>query len=83
MELDTVPKLRDAWYRLVGSESDDDGLTDQGENQDDVAFLWLTHGFRAAQNWLIDYGLDTWWRKRSAAFDVLSFSGSEIGRAHV
>lgn len=74
MELTSVADLRDAWYRLVGSESDDDGLTDQGENQDDVAFLWLTHGCRAAQNYLIDYGLDYRWRKRSPA---LSFQGSD------
>lgn len=73
MELDSVAKHRYAFYRLCGSKGDDEGLTEQGESTDDVAYLYLTAGYRRAQQFLLDEGL--WLRpKRSSA---LSWSGAD------
>jgi len=73
MELDSVDRIREAFYRLVGSNPDDQALTDLGEAENEVCDLALTIGFRAAQLWLLDMGYGGW-RKRSTA---LSFSGSD------
>lgn len=74
MQLDSVAKLKQAFYRLVGNVSSDPSLTRQGESTDDLAYLYLTRGFRSAQRWLIDNGMASYWRKRSSA---LSWSGTE------
>jgi hypothetical protein len=73
--LDTITELKAAFYRAVGSVSSDDALVEQGEAIDDVAYLYLTRGVRAAQRWLIDTGLGHRWRKRSGA--ITSWDGTE------
>jgi len=72
-DLDFVSKVRQAFYRLVGSLSADPALTIQGESTDDVAYLMLTRGSREAQRWMLDQGYEGW-RKRSSA---LTFSGAD------
>ena len=73
MELDSVAKIKYAFYRLVGSDTDDDALTEQGESQDDVAYLYLTRGCRKAQRVMLDARYNGW-RKRSAA---ITWSGTD------
>lgn len=73
MELSTVARVLAAFYRLVGTLSDDEALTEQGEATDDVAYLYLTQGTRDAQRWMLGMGYGGW-RKRSSA---LSFSGTD------
>ncbi len=73
MELDTVAKIVSAFYRLVGSVTADQSLTEQGESADDVAYLNLTRGSRSAQRWMLDVGFGGW-RQRSNA---LTFTGSD------
>lgn len=73
MELDSVAKVKRAFLRLVGTESDDPDLTLRSESTNEVVELALTMGFREAQRWMIDQGYRGW-RKRSAA---LSFSGTD------
>ncbi len=73
MELDTVAKIVSAFYRLVGSVTADQSLTEQGESADDVAYLNLTRGSRSAQRWMLDVGFGGW-RQRSSA---LAFTGSD------
>lgn len=75
MDLDSIAKVRYAFYRAVGSKADDDALLEQGESADDVAYLYLTRGIRAAQRFLIDAGLAHRWRKRSSA--ITSWSGAD------
>lgn len=74
MEYDTVAKLLLGFYRLTGAQSGDGSLTLRGESADDIGYLYLTRGARAAQRWLIDNGLEAYWRSRSSA---LSWSGTE------
>ena len=73
MELDSVDKHIEAFYRLVGTTSEDSALTEQGEATNEVAYLYLTRGCRKAQRWMINVGYDGW-RKRSSA---LSWSGTD------
>lgn len=73
MELSTVDRIKRSWYRLVGSESEDDALTNLGEDTDEVAYLALTDGSRRAQRWMLSNGY-VGWRQRSSA---LSFSGTD------
>lgn len=73
MELDTVSKVKQAFYRLTGVTSSDAALTEQGESTDDVAYIFLTSGCRQAQRWMLDMGYGGW-RKRSPA---LSWSGAD------
>lgn len=73
MELDTVLKHRQAWYRLVGTESGDQSLEEQDEATEEVAYLALTRGCRAAQRHMIRNGYGGW-RKRSSA---LTFTGTD------
>jgi hypothetical protein len=74
VELDTVAKLVQAFYRLVGMAASDPSLVKHGEDDDDVAYYYLTRGFRGAQRWLIDNGFQSYWRKRTSA---LTWSGSD------
>ena len=73
MELDTVAKVRYAWYRLMGSLPADYALQELGEGEDDVAYVYLTQGCRNAQLWMLDNGYQGW-RQRS---DALSWTGSD------
>lgn len=73
MELDSVALVREAWYRLCGTDADDDYLTAQGEGANEVAYLYLTRGCRNAQRWMLDMGSKAW-RKRS---DALTWSGTD------
>ena len=56
MELTTGAMALEAFYRLVGSESGDQELTRQGEDTDEVGYIFLTRGARAAQRWMIAKG---------------------------
>lgn len=73
--LDTITELRYAFYRACGTVSSDDALVEQGETADDVAYLHLTRGIRAAQRWLIDAGIGHRWLKRSSA--ITSWTGAD------
>lgn len=73
MELTTVALVREEWYRLVGTTPDDAALTDLDEDTNEVAYIALTRGCRAAQRWMLKMGYGGW-RQRSSA---LSFSGSD------
>ncbi len=73
MELDTVDKVKRAFFRLVDTESDDPELTLLGEGANEVCEILLTRGFRSAQRWMLEKGYQGW-RKRSSA---LSFSGTD------
>ncbi|KKL28084.1 hypothetical protein LCGC14_2378670, partial [marine sediment metagenome] len=66
MELDTTAKVRNAFYRLCGTESDDTELTLQGEGDTEVVDLYLTDGCRNAQQWMLDMGYGGW-RKRDSS----------------
>lgn len=74
-ELASVTEHVRAFYRATGALSGDDALIEQGEVADDVAYLALTRGYRAAQHWLIGQSAGERWRKRSAA--IPTWSGSE------
>ncbi len=73
MELDTVLKVQNAFYRLCGVESDDPELVLRGEGATEVVDLYLTDGCRNAQSCMLDMGYGGW-RKRS---DVLSWTGTD------
>ena len=73
MELDTVGKIRAAFYRLTGTLSDDGALFENSEAVDEVADIYLTRGCRNAQRWLLKMGYGGW-RKRTTA---LTWSGSD------
>jgi hypothetical protein len=74
MELTTVANHVAAFYRLLGTDSSDSALTEQGESTDEVAYTYLTRGCRNAQRYMLDkrYG---GWRKRSAS--ALSWTGTD------
>lgn len=82
-ELDSVTEIRRAFYRMVGMVEGDSSLTLRGEAAGDVADEALTYGARAAQLWLIDHGLDSWWRKRSGALPAWSGSEAADGGRYV
>lgn len=73
MELDSVSKVKFAFLRLVGTEADDPELVLHGESVDEVIYLYLTRGSRAAQRYMLENGYQGW-VKRSAA---LTWSGSD------
>jgi hypothetical protein len=72
--IDTIAELRQGFYRACGSVSDDDALVEQGEAVNDVAYIYLTRGIRAAQRFLIKKRMGHRWQKRSAA---ITWSGTE------
>lgn len=72
-EILTGVQAHSAFYRLVGTETDDTELTLRGETPDQVANEFLTRGVRRAQRWMINMGYDGW-RKRTGA---LTFTGSD------
>lgn len=75
MELDNIAKHKSAFYRLVGTTSDDDSLTENSEAEDDVFYLFITRGYRSAQRYLIDFcRMSDRWRTRSSA---ITWSGTE------
>ena len=53
MELDTVDKIKRAFFRLTDTESDDPELDLLGEGTDEVVLLALTRGYRSAQRWML------------------------------
>lgn len=73
MELDSVAMVREAWYRLVGTDAEDAALVAQGEDSDEVAYVFLTRGCRNAQRWMLKMGFSGW-RDRS---DALSWTGTD------
>jgi hypothetical protein len=73
MDLDSVEKVKDAWYRLVGTNPDDAALTELGESEDDIAYQYLTRGCRKAQRYLLKQGYRGWHTRSSA----LSWSGTD------
>lgn len=79
-ELDTVAKHRTAFLRLVGTEADDPALTELGEGTDEVVYLYLTRGTRAAQRWMLDMGYQGW-RKRSSALVFTGTDDADGGRS--
>ncbi len=79
MELDTVALILEAWYRLVGSETGDMDLEEQGEDADEVGYINLTRGCRRAQRWMIRMGYGGW-RKRSSALAWSGADGTDGGR---
>lgn len=74
----TVASLVQAFYRLVGSTSDDDALIEQGESVDAVAYSALTHGVRRAQEYMLDAGYNGWRTQSSALTFGTSTDGSEF-----
>lgn len=79
MELDAVAKFVAEFFRLLGTDSTDPGLTANGEAPDDVAYLHLTAGCRDAQRWMLKMGYKGW-RKRSAALSLAGTDSSDGGR---
>jgi hypothetical protein len=73
MELDTVARCVQAFYRLVGTESGDTELTLRDEAENDVAYLYLTRGARSAQRYMLRNGWGGW-LKRS---DVRTWEGTD------
>ena len=73
MELDSVAKVREALYRLLGTTAADPFLVEQTEAVNDVAYEFLTVGSREAQRHLVKMGF-AGWRKRSSA---LSWTGTD------
>lgn len=74
MELTTVVQIRNLFYRLLSTDEDDSGLTQQGESINEVAYTYLTEGCRAAQRWMLKNGYHGW-RRRSSA--ITSWSGAD------
>ena len=73
MELTSVAMLKEAWYRLCGTTAEDPALSENGEAADEVAYVSLTRGVRAAQRYMLKQGYRGW-RTRSSA---LSWSGTD------
>ena len=71
--LSTVAKCKSAFFRLLGTESDDPSLVLEGESADDVLYLYLTRGTWTAQRWMLKMGYQGW-RQRSAA---LTWTGTD------
>src|SRR5690625_1171161 len=63
MDLTTVARCRAAFYRLVGSLPEDEGLTELGETENEVAHTFLTRGSRSAQRWMLKCGYHGWLRR--------------------
>ena len=79
MELNTVDRVKAAFFRLVDTESDDPELVLHGEGVSDVVELALTAGFRSAQRWMLDKGFQGW-RKRSSAITWSGTDAADGGR---
>lgn len=73
--LNTEAELRAAFYRLVGTVSSDDTLSENAEAANLVADMCLNHGFERAQLFMIGCGMTERWRARSSA--ITSWSGSD------
>lgn len=68
-----------AFYRLVGTVSSDDALVENSESVDQVAYTCLTHGFEAAQRFMIACGMSERWRTRGTAITAWSGADSTDG----
>jgi hypothetical protein len=73
--LSTEAEVRAAFYRLVGTTSTDDTLSENAEAANLVADMCLTHGFERAQMFMIGCGMTERWRARSSA--ITSWSGAD------
>jgi hypothetical protein len=73
-ELSTVADCLKAFYRLVGTTSDDDAMSENGEAADEVAYLYLTRGARSAQVYLIALGMSERWKSSA----TLSFGSAAV-----
>jgi len=71
---DNRAELRQAFYQLVNTTSDDDALVEQGEAVDEIANRALQYGVWNAQTYLISIGAGNRWRTTSSA---LTWSGSD------
>lgn len=73
MEYTDVATHRYALFRLLDIEEGDPNLEEHGEGTNDVAYLYLTRGCRAAQRFMLKSGYQGW-QKRSSA---LTWTGSD------
>jgi len=73
MELDTVDRHRDAFYRLLGSDATDEMLEEHGEAANEIVDLCLTRGSRTSQRFMLDNGYNGW-RSRD---EITSWSGAD------
>lgn len=80
MELDTVAKIKAAFFRLVDTEADDPELTLLDEGANDVFELLITRGYRSAQRWMLGEGYQGW-RKRSSALTFTGTDAADGGRS--
>jgi len=72
-QLESVAQILEAWYRLLGSVPTDYALTELGEAEDEIGYIYLTQGCHDAQVYLIDQGYRGW-RQRTAA---LTWAGTD------
>jgi len=79
VELDSVTKIREAFYRLLGTTEDDPFLVEQTEAVNDVAYGFLTRGTRDAQRTMLRLGYRGW-RKRSSALTWTGTDAADGGR---
>lgn len=73
MELNTVARLRNAFFRLTSSGTGDDALSDFGEPENEVVDTFLTRGVRSAQQWMLENGYKGWRRRTAVTFTEDSF----------
>ncbi len=74
-DLNTVAEWLKAFYRLVGSNTTDTAMQENGESADEVAYTCLNTGVQQAQSFMIGCGMTNRWRKRSTA--ITSWSGAD------
>lgn len=67
-DLSTVAELLRLFYRLSGTTTSDDGLTENSEAADEVAYTCLNFGMQEAQRFMIGCGMTERWRKRNTAW---------------
>jgi len=72
-QLDSVANILEAWYRLVGSIPTDFALTELGEAEDEVGYIYLTQGSHDAQLYMLDNGYKGWCQRS----DALSWEGTD------
>ena len=79
MDLDTVGRIRAAFYRLVGAEDTDASLRLHDEEENEVAYQCLTRGVREAQRYMLKQGYDGW-RRRHGPLVFLGTDSADGGR---
>lgn len=73
--LSTVADCLQMFYRMVSTTTSDDALVENGEVADETAYLALTHGFEAAQRFMIARGMTERWRTRSQP--IVTWTGTD------